>query len=195
MSKTDMITLGEISRPHGVRGEVKLKSFTEDPCAIGAYGVLVTERGEKVTLKNVRLAQDHVIARIEGVTDRDAADRLKGRKLQVDRAALPDDELDEDEAFIADLIGLPAIDGEGKALGEIVAVQNYGAGDLIEIAVPGKKATLLLPFTDDVVVEIGEDAVVIDASEGSVASAFIAPPSKAEIAEAEALAAQEEGAA
>ncbi len=195
MSKPDMITLGEISRPHGVRGEVKLKSFTEDPCAIGAYGVLVTERGETVTLKNVRLAQDHVIARIEGVTDRDAAERLKGRKLQIDRAALPDDELDEDEAFIADLIGLAVVDQAGAALGEIAAVQNYGAGDLLEIAVPGKKATLLLPFTDDVVVEIGEDAVVIDASEGSIAHAFIAPPTKAEIAEGEAIAAEGEDAA
>ncbi len=190
-----MITLGEIARPHGVRGEVKLKSFTEDPCAIAAYGALVTERGETLTLKNVRLAQDHVIARIEGVTDRDAADRLKGRKLLIARSALPDEELDEDEAFIADLIGLPAVDGQGAALGEIVAVQNYGAGDLLEIAVPGKKATLLLPFTDDVVIEIGDDAVTIDASEGSVAAAFIAPPTKAEIAEGEAFAAEAEGAA
>lgn len=185
MSKPDMITLGEISRPHGVRGEVKLRSFTEDPCAIGAYGVLVTERGERLALKNVRLAQDHVIARIEGVADRDAAERLKGRKLQIDRAALPDEALEADEAYIADLIGLAAVDQAGAMLGEIVAVQNYGAGDLVEIAVPGRKATLLLPFTDDVVVEIGADAVVIDASEGSVARAFIAPPTAAEMAEAE----------
>ena len=65
----DMVTLGEIVRPHGVRGEVKLRSFTADPGAIAAYGALVTERGERVALKNVRVAHDHVIARIEGVTD------------------------------------------------------------------------------------------------------------------------------
>lgn len=177
-----MITLGEIGRPHGVRGEVKLKSFTEDPCAIAAYGVLTTERGERVTLKNVRTAQDHVIARIEGVTDRDAAERLKGRKLQVSRDALPELD-DEDEAYAADLEGLAVIDQQGAAIGEVFAVQNYGAGDLIEIAVPGQKATLLLPFSDDVVVEITDEAVIIDASEGSVASAFIKPPTKDEIPE------------
>lgn len=178
-----MIILGEISRPHGVRGEVKLRSFTEDPCAIAAYGVLTTERGERVTLKNVRAAQDHVIARIEGVTDREGAEKLKGRKLQVARDVLPDLD-DDDEAYAADLEGLKVVDEAGVELGDIVAVPNYGAGDLLEIALPGKKATLLLPFSDDVVVEITDEAVIIDASEGSVAAAFIKPPSKDEIPEA-----------
>lgn len=178
-----MIILGEISRPHGVRGEVKLRSFTEDPCAIAAYGVLTTERGERVTLKNVRAAQDHVIARIEGVTDREGAERLKGRKLQVARDVLPELD-DEDEAYAADLEGLKVVDEAGAEIGEVVAVPNYGAGDLLEIALPGKKMTLLLPFSDDVVVEITDEAVIIDASEGSVASAFLKPPSKDEIPEA-----------
>lgn len=178
-----MIILGEISRPHGVRGEVKLRSFTEDPCAIAAYGVLTTERGERVTLKNVRAAQDHVIARIEGVTDREGAERLKGRKLQVARDVLPELD-DEDEAYAADLEGLKVVDEAGADIGEVVAVPNYGAGDLLEIALPGKKMTLLLPFSDDVVVEITDEAVIIDASEGSVASAFLKPPSKDEIPEA-----------
>ncbi len=178
-----MIILGEISRPHGVRGEVKLRSFTEDPCAIAAYGVLTTERGERVTLKNVRAAQDHVIARIEGVTDREGAERLKGRKLQVARDVLPELD-DEDEAYAADLEGLKVVDEAGAEIGEVVAVPNYGAGDLLEIALPGRKMTLLLPFSDDVVVEITDEAVIIDASEGSVASAFLKPPSKDEIPEA-----------
>lgn len=178
-----MIILGEISRPHGVRGEVKLRSFTEDPCAIAAYGVLTTERGERVTLKNVRAAQDHVIARIEGVTDREGAERLKGRKLQVARDVLPELD-DEDEAYAADLEGLKVVDEAGAEIGEVVAVPNYGAGDLLEIALPGKKMTLLLPFSDDVVVEITDEAVIIDASEGSVANAFLKPPSKDEIPEA-----------
>lgn len=178
-----MIILGEIGRPHGVRGEVKLRSFTEDPCAIAAYGVLTTERGERVTLKNVRAAQDHVIARIEGVTDREAAEKLKGRKLQVARDVLPDLE-DDDEEYVADLEGLKVVDQAGVELGEIVAVPNFGAGDLLEVALPGKKATLLLPFSDDVVMEITDEAVIIDASEGSVASAFIKPPGRHEIPEA-----------
>jgi 16S rRNA processing protein RimM len=171
---SDMVILGEIVRPHGVRGEVKLRSFTSDPSAIGAYGVLVTERGERVTLKNVRTAHDHVIARIEGVTDRDGAERLKGRKLQVARDVLPDPE-DDDEIYAADLEGLPVVDETGRALGEVVAVQNYGAGDLLEIGTEGVRRTVLLPFSDDVVIEIGEDAIVIDASEGSIAAAFLAP--------------------
>ncbi len=171
----DMVTLGEIVRPHGVRGEVKLRSFTEDPCAIAAYGALTTERGERLTLKNVRAAHDHVIARIEGVADRDAAERLKGRKLQVAREALPPVE-DEDEIYAADLVGLPVVDEAGAAIGEVVAVQDFGAGDLLEIAAPGRRSTVLLPFSDDVVVEIAEDRLVVDASEGSVAAQFLAPP-------------------
>lgn len=174
-----MVVLGEIVRPHGVRGEVKLRSFTADPCAIGAYGALVTERGETVALKNVRAAHDHVIARIEGVTDRDAAERLKGRQLQVSRDALPDD-LDEDEAYAADLVGLPVVDAAGATLGEIVALQNYGAGDLIEVSVPGRKMTVLLPYSEDVVLEEHGDRVVVDASDGSVAASFLAPAGKAE---------------
>lgn len=168
----DMVLLGEIVRPHGVRGEVKLRSFTADPCAIGAYGALTTERGERLTLKNVRNAHDHVIARIEGVDDRDAAERLKGRKLQVAREALPDS---DDEVYAADLIGMACTAEDGRTIGEVIAVQDFGAGDLIEIALPGTKRTVLLPFTEDVVVEITEDAVVIDVSEGSVAAQFLAP--------------------
>lgn len=169
-----MVLLGEIVRPHGVRGEVKLRSFTEDPCAIAAYGVLTTDRGESVTLKNVRAAHDHVIARIEGVNDRDGAERLKGRQLQVAREALPDLD-DEDEEYAADLVGLPVIGHSGTTLGTIVAVQNYGAGDLLEVEVKGRKSTVLLPFTDDVVTEIVEEGVIVDDSEGSVTASFLAP--------------------
>lgn len=176
----DMVLLGEIVRPHGVRGEVKLRSFTDDPCAIAAYGALLTERGETVTLKNVRAAHDHVIARIDGVLDREAAERLKGRKLQVARDALPALD-DEDEAYAADLVGLTVEDESGKRLGDVAAIQNFGAGDLIEIATPGLKRTVLLPFTDDVVVEVLDDKIVIDAAEGSIAAQFLAPVGKGDI--------------
>jgi 16S rRNA processing protein RimM len=152
----------------------KLRSFTADPCAIAAYGALITERGETLVLKDVRAAHDHVIARIEGVADRDAAERLKGRKLQIDRDALPDTD-DEDEIYAADLIGLAVVDEAGAALGEVVAVQDYGAGDLIEVKLNGKRGTLLLPFSDDVVIEITDTQLVIDAAEGSVAHQFIVP--------------------
>lgn len=174
MASSDMVLLGEIVRPHGVRGEVKLRSFTEDPCAIAAYGALTTERGERLTLQNVRAAHDHVIARIAGVADREAAERLKGRKLQVARDALPEPG-EDDEVYAADLVGMLVVTEDGRRLGEIVAMQDYGAGDLIEIAVEGTRRTVLLPFTDDVVIEIGDEAVVVDASEGSVAAQFLAP--------------------
>ena len=181
---SDMIILGEIVRPHGVRGEVKLRSFTEDPCAIAAYGALVTDRGESVTLKNVRAAHDHVIARIEGVADRDAAERLKGRQLKASRAALPELD-DEDEAYAADLVGLDVADQTGRRLGTVFAVQNYGAGDLLEISMDGAKGTVLLPFSDDVVLEIGEDALALDLTEGSVAAQFLAPARQDEDAPAD----------
>lgn len=176
----NMVLLGEIVRPHGVRGEVKLRSFTDDPCAIAAYGALTTERGERVALKNVRAAHDHVIARIDGVTDRDAAEKLKGRKLRVARTALPALD-DEDEAYAADLVGLTVEDETGRRIGDVVAVQNYGAGDLLEIAVEGQTRTVLLPFTEDVVVDVEDTRLVIDAADGSIAAQFFAPVGKGDI--------------
>ena len=134
------ILLGHISTAHGVRGDVVIKSLTEDPADIATYGPLSDEDGQRqFDIKVVRVTNKGVIARVAGVTDRNAAEALRGTKLYVDRHKLP--ALEADEVYHTDIIGLIARRGDGSEVGEIVAVQNFGAGDLLEIrlAVPTSK--------------------------------------------------------
>lgn len=174
---SSLVLLGEIVRAHGVTGEVKLRSFTARPLDLGAYGPLTDAKGRTWEIASLREAGEGLlIGRIAGVKDRNAAEALKGAQLHVAREALPEDG-DEDEVFAADLVGLSVSGGDGSVIGEIVAVQNFGAGDLIEVKRPGARMTALLPFTDDVVIEIGADRMVIDTAEGSVAAQFLAPVS------------------
>src|SRR5579872_6002424 len=140
----DRICLGQIGAAHGVRGEVRLRSFTADPAAIADYGPLETEDGRVLALENLRPAKDHFVARIAGVGDREAARALANLKLYVPRERLPQTE-DADEFYHADLIGLAAVDDSGKPLGSVIAVHNFGAGDLIEVRTGGGK-TALIPF-------------------------------------------------
>jgi 16S rRNA processing protein RimM len=138
------VMVGEIGRPHGVRGLVRLRAFTEDPAAIAAYSPLTDETGARrfaVTLKGGD------IAAIEGVTDRDAAQRLTGTRLYVDRDRLPPPE--DDEFYLTDLIGLSAVTEGGQTLGAIRAVEDHGAGPFIIVAGAGREH--LLPFTRAVV--------------------------------------------
>ena len=147
------VCLGVIAGAHGVRGLVRIKSFTEVPLDITAYGPLGDEAGTRhfeVTAKSE--AKGMVLAAVAGVTDRDAAEALKGTRLYVERAALPAPE-DEEEFYHADLIGLVAEDRAGQRIGRVIAVQNFGAGDLLEIECPDG-TELLLPFTKAVVPEI-----------------------------------------
>lgn len=136
--------VGEIGRPHGVRGLVRLRAHTENPAAIAAYGPLTDEAGTRrfaITLKGGD------IAAIEGVTDRDAAQRLTGTRLYVERDRLPPP--DEDEFYLADLVGLDAVTPEGGPLGRIRAVEDHGAGAYLIIEGDGREH--LLPFTRAVV--------------------------------------------
>lgn len=143
---TRRIVLGHIAGAHGMRGEVLVKSHTEDAASIGAYGPLMDEKsGRVLNLKVVRVTPKGVVARVAGVSDRNAAEALKGAVLAVDRERLP--QADEEEYYHADLIGLTAWDLEGKKIGSVVAVANYGAGDLLEIALAGSRKTELVPFT------------------------------------------------
>lgn len=138
------VMVGEIGRPHGVRGLVRLRAFTEDPAAIAAYSPLTDETGTKrfvVTLKGGD------IAAIEGVADRDAAQRLTGTRLYVERDRLPPPE--DDEFYLTDLIGLAAVTEGGEALGTIRAVEDHGAGAFIIVQGAGREH--LLPFTRAVV--------------------------------------------
>ena len=134
-----MILLGEIGRPHGVRGLVRVRSFTAEPMGLTAYGPLTDEAGERRFVLEL-LAED--LARIEGVSDRDAAARLTGTRLYVPREALPPPE--EDEFYLADLEGMQAVSEAGEPLGEVSAVEDHGAGIFLVLDGPPER---LIPFT------------------------------------------------
>ncbi len=144
------VCLGAIAGAHGVRGLVKIKSFTQDPANLTAYGPLDDESGRRrFEIAVTGQAKGLLVARIAGVEDRDAAQGLRGVRLYVARAALPEPEAAE-EYYQADLIGLAAEDPQGRPLGTVAAVENYGAGDFLEIA-RAEGAPLLVPFTKVVV--------------------------------------------
>ncbi|WP_112661903.1 ribosome maturation factor RimM [Microvirga flavescens] len=142
------ILLGEFGRAHGLKGEVRLKSMTGDPLAIGTYGPLLTQAGQKIVLKNLRPAPggapDMLITQVEGVSSREGAEALNRVQIYLEREKLP--QAEEDEFLHADLIGLAVKNEAGETIGTIVAVPNYGGGDLLEIAPLQKGPTALLPF-------------------------------------------------
>jgi 16S rRNA processing protein RimM len=159
-----MILMGRIGAAHGVKGEVRIQSFTEDPMALVDYGPLATSKpGLTVTILSARTTTNVLVARLEGVNDRNAAEKLNGVELFVDRALLPEPENDDD-FYHADLIGLAARLSDGSEIGKVTAVPNYGAGDLIEIRDPRSGDTYLYPFTKAVVpeVRIAEGYLIID---------------------------------
>ena len=162
--KTNRILLGQIGAAHGIKGEVRIATHTQDPLAIGRYGPLDTDQpGVTVTLSKMRLQKNVVVAHIKGVADRDAAEKLNGVSLYVDRDRLPEPE-DEDDFYHADLIGLEARLQSGQIIGQVSALPNFGAGDLIEIRDPNSGDTYLYPFTRAVVptVHIAEGYLVIE---------------------------------
>jgi 16S rRNA processing protein RimM len=159
---TARVCVARIGAAHGLRGEVRLWTFTEDPLAVKRYGPLSTGDGARqFEVTHARPAKDHLVATLKGVTTRDEAERLNGTDLYVARDKLPT--TDEGEFYHADLIGLAAVDGAGTLLGTVAAIHNFGAGDIIEIA-PAHGPTLMLPFTDAVVptVDIVGGRVVIE---------------------------------
>ncbi|KRR28886.1 ribosome maturation factor RimM [Bradyrhizobium retamae] len=156
------ICVARIGAAHGVRGAVKLWTFTEDPLAVKHYGPLMTKDGARqFEVTHVREAKDHLVATLKGIATREDAERLNGLELYVTRDKLP--ETDEGEYYHADLIGLAAVNAAGEPLGRVIAIHNFGAGDIIEIA-PPQGATMLLPFTNAVVptVDLTSGRVVID---------------------------------
>jgi 16S rRNA processing protein RimM len=158
----EQICIARIGAAHGVRGAVKLWTFTEDPLAVKAYGPLVTKDGARqFELTHVREAKGHLVATLKGITTRDAAERLNGVELYVAREKLP--ATGEGEYYHADLIGLAAVTPADQPLGRVIAIHNFGAGDIIEIA-PPHGASLLLPFTNAVVpsVDLKGGRVVIE---------------------------------
>lgn len=157
MSKLENpVLLAVIGAAQGLRGEVRVRSFTDDPTAIGEYGHLHSSDGRVLEVLEVREGKNVVIVRFRGVNDRNAAEALNGVELYVERDNLPDDELDEDEFFYADLEGLEAVDGEGKSYGSVSAIYDFGAGDLLELKGPGKRP-VLIPFSEAAVLDIDLD--------------------------------------
>lgn len=158
------VCIAVITGAHGVRGQVRVKSFTEEPDGVMAYGPVTDVAGvRQFRLKPAGVSRGQMLARIDGVTDRNAAEALRGVELYVDRDRLPPPE--DEEFYYADLIGLKAVDTAGNEIGSVRAMQNFGAGDLIEIAVAGGRVELY-PFTREVV-------PVIDLEAGSV---VVVPP-------------------
>jgi 16S rRNA processing protein RimM len=161
---SNRILLGQIGAAHGIKGAVRIAAHTQDPLAIGAYGPLHTDRpGLVITIDKLRLHKNVVVAHIRGIADRDAAEKLNGVSLFVDRDRLPEPE-DEDDFYHADLIGLEARLQSGQIIGQVSALPNFGAGDLIEIRDPQSGDTYLYPFTRAVVpaVRIAEGYLVIE---------------------------------
>ena len=161
------VCVGALGGAFGVRGEVRLKSFCADPAAIADYGPLWTEDGARsfrVTLTGT--VPNGFAARLSGVATREEAEALKGQRLFVDRARLP--ALPDEEFYHADLIGLQVVDTGGTRLGQVIAVHDHGAGDLLEVQGPGLKTTVFLPFTRAAVptVDLAAGRIVADPPAG-----------------------------
>jgi 16S rRNA processing protein RimM len=163
----ERICVAQIGAAHGTRGEVRLKSFTADPMAVMDYGALETEDGTATfEIESLRPAKSHWIAQLRGVRDRNAAERLANVKLFVPRDRLP--AVETGEFYHADLIGLAVVTTDGRALGTVVAMHDFGAGDILELRQEGKRDTVMLPFTSATVpvVDIAGGRIVIDPPEG-----------------------------
>ncbi|GBF25124.1 ribosome maturation factor RimM [bacterium MnTg02] len=163
------LCLGTIAGVQGVRGEVRIRTFTEVPNDIASYGVLKDETGARsFEIIAVRPHKDTmVVARLAGIENREEAAALKGVDLFIDRDHLPE-QTEEDVWYYSDLIGLMGVGQDGTVLGEVVAVQNFGAGDLLEVRLMNSSQTVLIPFTEEVVpnVDIPAGEVTIIAPEG-----------------------------
>jgi 16S rRNA processing protein RimM len=146
------VLLGEIGAAQGLKGEVRLRSYTHDPAAIARYGALDDERGRRIEIESLRVTPKALIVHIKGVTTREGAEALANTKLYIAKSRLPARE--EEEWYHADLIGLAVVNAGGAPIGTVIAVQNFGAGDLIEIKPSAGGPTVLVPFTRDAVPEV-----------------------------------------
>lgn len=151
------IALAAVAGAHGVRGEVKLKLFGDGIDSLAAKPDL-TVGGEKLTLKEIRRGNKTAIARFEGVSSREAAEALRGSLVEIDRVALPP--LEDGEYYHSDLIGLPCVDSDGNAIGIVASVEDFGAGELLDIEKPDKKRSLI-PFRDGIA-DLVDGKIILD---------------------------------
>ncbi len=147
------ILLGQITAAHGIRGDVIVRTYTGDPVDIASYGPLTDKAGGRpLSLSILRVSDKGVVVRVKGVTDRNGAEALRGRELYVARSKLP--KANEAEYYHADLIGLRAVLDDGREFGRVIAVQNFGAGDLLEIKLSDGGDVEFIPFTNACVPEV-----------------------------------------
>jgi len=151
------IALAAVAGAHGIKGEVRLKLFVDSIASLKAHDSVYVG-GEPRRIRDLRDANKTAIARIDGVSDRTAAEALRGQLVEVDRTALPP--LGEGEYYHADLVGLPCVDEAGNVLGTVAGIENFGAGDIIEVLLANGKRSLI-PFRDPIAV-LGEDQLVLD---------------------------------
>jgi 16S rRNA processing protein RimM len=152
----DRVLVGEIGAAQGLKGEVRLRSYTQAPADIAGYGPLEDESGARlIEIERVRVTPKAVIARIKGVTTREGAEALCRTKLYLPRARIPAREArEEDEWYVADLVGLKAVDSQGETIGTVVAIHNFGASDIVEVAPISGGENLLVAFTETTVPEV-----------------------------------------
>ncbi|EAV42736.1 16S rRNA processing protein RimM [Stappia aggregata IAM 12614] len=146
------VLMAKIGAAHGIRGEVRVKPYGDDPLSFADYGILTTRDGKRsFEVERARVQKTVVITKFKGITDRNQAEELNGIDLFIDRDQLPEPE--EDEFYYSDLTGLDVLDQTGETLGKIIAVQDFGAGDLLEVR-PKRGRSFYIPFTKDFVPEI-----------------------------------------
>jgi 16S rRNA processing protein RimM len=170
------IQLAVIGAAHGIKGEVRVKTFTGDPLSLGDYGPLHARDGRAFEVLDIRPQGTVVVVRLKGVNDRNAAEALNGTALFVDRSALPED-LDDEEFYHADLVGLDVRDTAGNVIGQVSAIHNFGGGDILEIATEHGEL-LLIPFTKAAVPEVSVSgrSITVDA----IAAGLVAEEDEAE---------------
>ncbi|MBC8130851.1 MAG: ribosome maturation factor RimM [Rhizobiaceae bacterium] len=151
MTLANPILLGVVGGAHGIRGEVRIRSFTEEPTDIKAYGPLFDAKGNRYTIKSARVQKTVVVVTIAEVTDRNHAERLNGTELFVDRSMLPQD--DEDEFYQADMVGMAVETAAGEPVGTVFAFHDFGAGEVVEIK-PARGPTVMIPFSEAAIPDI-----------------------------------------
>jgi 16S rRNA processing protein RimM len=143
------VLMAKIGAAHGIRGEVRVKPYGDDPLSFADYGILTTRDGKRsFEVERARVQKTVVITKFKGIADRNQAEELNGIDLFIDRDQLPEPE--EDEFYYSDLTGLDVLDQNGETLGKIIAVQDFGAGDLLEVR-PKRGRSFYIPFTKDFV--------------------------------------------
>lgn len=162
----NLVCVGKFGAPHGVRGAIKLKSYTESPENILEYSPLYNKDGsEKFDIKVLSVKQDMLVVKVEGVSDRNEAAALRNRELFAEKDLFPEPE--DDEFYFNDLVGMRVVKESGREFGVIVALHNYGGGDVVEISLDNGPKTELFAFTEDnfPLIDMDNDLVVISLPE------------------------------